>query len=260
VAIRTLCSEALPAGARVVIGRCTERSSSIRVSARLQQAFAEHFETTTDADGAYTFDGIDACQLAMRTKHIWAVRVDTGVSIVREVPQGDASIDHTLIRAGCIKGMVERVTGGRPTVLAVRSDEPRRARISSIDHDGRFAFDDIPCGDYVVTLDERGIEPVSPANVTVVANQTATAVLAMAADSIELTVKVPPGRAMDLVFEAVGTGPGAPRSRSSACMGAEESCTFYFVRPGEYRLSLDATTRIVTLSALPAEQTIDLRT
>src|SRR5262249_6187539 len=151
------------ANARVVIGHCTQRRSSSRVSSRLQQAFTEHFETATDADGAYIFDGIDAFQWRMRSEHILAERPDPPVSILREVPEGDASVDHTLLEAGCIEGVVEHVSGGRPMVLAIRPDEPRFARMAFVDDDGRFAFDDIPCGDYVVTLNEQDIEPASPA-------------------------------------------------------------------------------------------------
>jgi hypothetical protein len=63
------------------------------------------------------------------------------------------------------------------------------------------------------------------------------------------------------VIEPVGEGAGVgARSRMISGRGAEEHCHLSFVRPGDYRLSLDKITWTpLRLAASPAEQTVDLR-
>ena len=83
----------------------------------------------------------------------------------------------------------------------------------------------------------------------------------MSTTSISLTVIVPPGGAKELLIEPTSIDAGVnDKVRRSMRMGTEERCRFDFVRPGDYRLSLDGDTwTAISVGSSPAEQTIDLR-
>jgi len=76
-----------------------------------------------------------------------------------------------------------------------------------------------------------------------------------------LTVRVPAGRGKDLVLEPTSDGAAVGgRWRGIMVMGDEDRCSLEFVRPGDYRASLDGEQwRTVTIASSPVEQTIDLR-
>jgi hypothetical protein len=94
----------------------------------------------------------------------------------------------------------------------------------------------------------------------VAANETAIASLVMASSSVELRVKVPRDRGKDLVIEPVDGGASiGGRVRGIMQMGDEETCSFDYVQPGRYRVSLDRKHWTpITVDPSPAEQTIDL--
>ena len=251
-------SGAAVAGARVIVGRWTRIAGTEQ--SRLAQSFFDHFEATTDANGAYLLDGIDAHHPLSRTPQMWATHLAAGVSTIRELLPTDSAVELDLVGAGDIEGAIEGLRGGRPTAFATRGDEPQRARMAFPDKNGTFRFEDLPVGEYVVSLDV-GSEQVSSENVTVVANQTTSVRITMATSSVHLTLIVPPDRGKDLQFEPTSEGAGiGGRVRGISGRGTEDRCSFDFVRPGEYRASVDGKNwRAITIAASPAEQTIDLR-
>jgi hypothetical protein len=251
-------SGAAVAGARVIVGRWTHVPGT--EYPRLMQSFHQHYEAITDAQGAYLFDGIDAHRMP-RPPNIWASHPVLGVSSLRELLPTDAAVDFIIVGAGDIDGVIEGLRGGRPTAFATRADEPTHARMAFPDQQGTFRFEDVPAGEYEVSLDAGG-EHVASQKVTVVANQTQSARFAMASSSVHVTVIVPAGRGKDLVFEPTSDRAGVGgRMRSIMRSGGEDRCSLDFVRPGEYRASFDGKDwRDVTIASAPAEQTIDLRT
>src|SRR5205085_4360019 len=66
------------AGARVIIGR----SHLWADAPRLEQWFRGRFETQTDDNGAYRFDGVDAHGAQLRNPQIWATHDQAGVSVI----------------------------------------------------------------------------------------------------------------------------------------------------------------------------------
>ena len=247
------------AGARVCIGRMFSSSTD---RSHLDRLFLGVYETRSDDAGAYSFDGIDVYRDPERvTEFIWAAHVAAGASVIQEVPKTDATMDFVLLGAGRIEGAVRNMRGGRGHLLAVRPDEPPWARHAHCDKEGRFAFEDLPPGDYVVKLNVPEIEQVQPATVTVIADQNVTATLVMNSTSVRLRVKVPAGRGKDLVIEPTSEGAGVGgRMRGIMRMGSEDTCSLEYVRPGGYRLSLDGEQwTSVTVEPFPQEQTIDLR-
>src|SRR5262249_4397224 len=136
---------------------------------RLEQWFLGHFETTTDERGVYLFDGIDPRPFPELPVHMWATHLTAGVSVIRELLATDETIDFTVYGAGRVGGVVTGLRGGRPLVAAVRGDEPRAARHASLGRTARFQFEDVPPGDYVVSLAAPELGALSSANVTVAA-------------------------------------------------------------------------------------------
>jgi protocatechuate 3,4-dioxygenase beta subunit len=246
-------------GARVIVGHWGRLGSSVR--SRLEGWFMRHYEVTTGDDGAYEFEGIAAHLAWPRAPQIWAEYGLSGDSLIRDVSDADTSIDLSLLGTGKIEGVVEGLRGGHVIiVVAVRADEPDHARMASVGKDGRFRFD-VPSGDYVVRLSLPDAEAVAPVNVAVVTNQIAKVTLIMSTSSVRLTVIVPPGRGKDLVIEPKSAGAAINgRGRSTMGMGSEDRCSFDFVRPGDYRLSLDGNAwTTVSVGSSPTEQTIDFR-
>ena len=247
------------AGARVIVGRF---GRFYRTRSRLDHMFMGQYEATTAADGAYTFDGIDLAREPMRRPELmWATHVRAGASVIREVPEEDATVDLVVLGSGRIAGKVENMRGGRASVLAVRADEPPLARRAHGDREGMFAFEDVPPGDYVLELDVPEADRVEPVPVTVLADRTATATFVMTRSSVELRVRVPAGQGRQLVIEPESEGAGiGGRMRGIMRMNDDESCSFHYVRPGRYRVSLDgASWQSITVEPSPAEQEIDLR-
>ena len=244
-------------GARVIVGRW----GRIRMAegSQLDQSFQGHFETLTDASGAYAFEGIDAHQGPFNKPNIWAEHHDGGGSVIHELAPGDAAIDFILLGTGKIEGVIPGLRGGRPLALAIRTDEPHAARMASVAKNERFVFAGLPSGLYVVRAGD--VEDISSAEVSVVEAETASVTLMMKTSSVELVVIVPRGRGKDLVIEPISEGARVGgRSRGISVRGTEEHCHLSFVRPGDYRLSLDKITWTpLRLAASPAEQTIDLR-
>ena len=224
--------------------------------------FVGQYETTTAADGTYTFEGIDLARERARLREImWATHFRAGASVIRAVLEEDASVDFVLLGSGRIAGAIQNMRGGLPSVLAVRADEPPLARRAHCDQDGSFALEDVPPGEYVLKLDVPEADQVVPVTVTVGADQTATATFVMAGSSVELYVRVPAGQGRTLMIEPESEGAGiGGRIRGIMRMNGEDRCSFSYVRPGRYRVLLDGTScQSITVTASPDEQEIDLR-
>ncbi len=254
---------AVVAGARVIIGRTAMLTESWGASRSVfERLFTPQYETRTNADGAYVFDGIDVAREPMMPSEIVrATHFSAGASVIHEVPKTDATMDFVLLGSGRIEGTVQNMRGGRGHLLAVRADEPTSVRHAHCDKKGHFQFEDLPPGEYAVKLDVPDAEQVQPANVTVVASQTTFATLAMNSVSVKLTVTVPSGRGKDLVIEPTSANAAiGGRIRGIMSMGNEDSCSLEYVRPGTYRASLDGRRwTSITVDVSPADQSIDLR-
>ena len=225
----------------------------------LDRSFHGHYTTVTDAAGAYAFEGIDAHQYPS-APHIW-VEHHTGGSVIRELGPEDAAIDFCVFGTGKVEGVIEGLRGRtRDGRRDPGEGEPRPRRgMASVAKNGRFQLDDLPPGSYLVRA--AGTEDISSVEVTVVETEAVSVTLVMKTPTVELTVIVARGRGRDLVIEPVGEGAGVGgRSRLISVRGAAEHCHLTFVRPGDYRLSLDRITWTpLRLAVSPAEQTVDLR-
>ncbi len=244
------------AHARVLVGRWRGEPAD---HTQLESWFYGDYEATTDRDGAYVFDGIDANQDPSRSPQIWAEHGEAGVSILRELGPTETEVDFTLLGVGRIEGFVIGQLGGHAAVTATRPDEPPHARFAMVRGAG-FRFDYMPPGDFVVRIESRDVDVAAPVTVTVVANGTARPTLEVTTPTVELTVRVPTGQAKELVIEPTSEGAGVGgRWNMISQHGTHDECHLYLVRPGSYRLSIDRTTWMsVTISDVLPEQTIDL--
>jgi hypothetical protein len=155
------------AGARVTIGH--RDSDDNRKDHELVRWFHCRFETSTDPDGTFTFDGIPG---QARTR-ITATHPERGSSVAAWLPEGDASIDFTLVETGAIEGVVHgpREAG---SVWVQRKDIAAHIRYDSIRPDGTFLLDRLPPGEYAVWTDSPCSPMGSPVTVVVVANKHTT--------------------------------------------------------------------------------------
>ena len=140
--------------------------------------------TTTNAQGAYTFQGVDEGDYTV------AVQADgyedatpvTVTVVCDETTTQDFSLTPTPC-VGNISGQVtDAVTGdaiaGATVALTIPTSPPDMGDIIAItttNAQGTYAFQDVDCGSYAVTADATGYEYAMTAPVTVVADQTTQA-------------------------------------------------------------------------------------
>jgi hypothetical protein len=150
-----------------------------RDESRLKQWFWGDYETTTDAAGGFAFDGIELPTGLRLPPYISAIHYAHGASRVHELPTEDATLDLVLLGAGAIDGVVEGTRGEHRFVDVVAVDEPQSARWNTIDNAGAFRFEDVPCGDYVVSLRGHASDVIASASVTVLVNQSTKVTVAV---------------------------------------------------------------------------------
>ena len=241
------------ADACVSVGRCMQAGHMFQT--RLDLALSGMYETDTDRDGAYAFDGIDAHRFP-RSPHIWATHA-SGASLIRELGPEDHAIDFDILATGAFRGVVDGVRGGHPSVCAVRRDEPPGARRALVDRNGLFVFENLPVGDY-----EIRVEPdyAAPVHVTIVEDRFPRIELVMTDPSVRLCLWLPLRQAMKLKIEPITAGAGVDgKARTVLRKSGRDECSLTFVRAGDYRVSLDGEHwRTITVAPEPEEQTIDL--
>jgi len=242
------------AGARVEIGRGSDWHAN---TSRLRQWFEGTYEATTEVDGSYAFDGIGQPEFFRVRPLIFAVHDSIGASPVQSLPEGDVTIDFVLLGSGTIDGFVDGAQNRHCFVDAIAPGEPRRARWTRV-RAGSFRFDNVPSGEYVISLSGMGDEPAVTEKAVVLAGQPTKVKLVMTSSTVRLTIKVPRGREKDLRFERVEGDSGKPVILSSMLMDGQ--ITFSDVHPGEYRASFDGMTwtSITVLPADPPAQTVVL--
>ncbi len=167
------------AGARVVIGRRSLGDED--TGDPLQDWFQCEFQTITDNDGAYLFDGITSARPPnARGTPLSAMHVERGSSVCVPVPEGDAVVDLTLVATGTIDGLIEGFPGGFGSVNAERRGEPVDLRSTRVGPTGTFVIDRLPPGDYTLAMTSLPRAPVaSPIKVSVAANERTSVRLVM---------------------------------------------------------------------------------
>lgn len=159
------------ANAYVTIGRGLSTNGT-----QLRQWVSGDFETTTDANGRYVFEGIATHRSTLRAPMIQATHSQHGKSLAQHVPTNNATVNLTLLGVGSVDGLIEDFDGKYSTVTIQRSDEPESIRWTPVHRLGKFAFEDIPIGDYEVAIDEyTGLG--SSTKITVVPNRRVSATL-----------------------------------------------------------------------------------
>ena len=196
---------------------------------------------------------VDAHVESWRGPYIWATHVRGMASRIRTLPKADATIDLVLFETGRIDG---RLVGGLPRrlVLAVHSDEPEAARMTSTDPGGGFAFEELPDGDYMISVPDYG----STTPITVVAGQTTNAEIHVVNTLVRLTINYTREHPGPPQLQRANGEPLA-RMMSSMNMGGRSLNLSTDVEPGSYRFSADGITwSPVEVPPSPPEQTIDI--
>ncbi|MDB4953161.1 MAG: hypothetical protein JWO36_730 [Myxococcales bacterium] len=243
------------AGARVKIGRGADLHAN---TSRLRQWFEGEYETNTDHDGWYVFDGVGQPEWVRVPPLIAAIHPAVGASHVRSLPDGDATVDFVLLGSGTIDGFVEGAQGRHRFVEAVAEGEPKRARWMSVNRAGEFRFENVPPGECIISLSGMGDGVIASEKVVVASGQRTKVKLVMTSSTVWLTIRVPRGREKELRIERADGN--AEKPVSDATMIMDGQITFSEVEPGEYRVSLDGTTwtPISVVPGDPPEQTVML--
>jgi protocatechuate 3,4-dioxygenase beta subunit len=154
------------AGATLAIGRSGLSSDS---DPPQQKWVRGEFETTTDASGAYVFDGV-APWSGKRPARIVALHPDHG-STSQTVPDHDATIDLVLQPAGGIDGTVEGLLDRFGMVVVEHDGVDRSRSVVRVNASGGFHVDGLPPGNYVLSMPSPEHAAPTPVSVTVLANQ-----------------------------------------------------------------------------------------
>jgi protocatechuate 3,4-dioxygenase beta subunit len=238
-------------GASVSLGRKSDEPT------QLQQWFHGTYETTTNAQGAFLFDGVVSSVAPKgRPSQIMAMHPRVGTSVPRPVVDRDANMDLVLVATGGIDGVVEGLTDRASSVFAHATATRADAGAAPIDATGSFRFDGLPPGEYtlsMIPLPGKSVPP--PVTVTVVANQRARTKLVMPRDTVQVILKILGGTCTAIVLRT----PGDAHSTNFAQCAAG-AATYEGVAPGSYEACPGGEgCTSITVAAAPATQTFEIR-
>lgn len=147
-----------------------------------------NFETRSDLQGRYRFDGVSVSELAHFSSWIVATHGPVRTSWWERVPRGDATVYLVLVDGGAIDGVVDFPVEPGTTVTTWSSRE--RVRYAEVGTDRRFRFDNLPVGDYRVSLIPGDRAVPLPAFVAVTAGKRSSLAIAAPARSVNVTVEI----------------------------------------------------------------------
>jgi hypothetical protein len=107
--------------------------------------------TVTDSNGNYHIEGVTSVS---GNGYISATKLPDGVSLPKQLPTTDTSVELVLSPIGVIDGIV---AGTVNTVMIVAEPvtDPQARLFTSIDRNGTFRFENIPIGDYTIRVYQR---------------------------------------------------------------------------------------------------------
>ena len=238
-------------GADVLVGRGARRSDD----APVKQWFQGEYRATTDAAGAYLFDGI----APMPQAQITAVEATGGTSPASILPAGDATVDLVLAAAGGIDGTIENYPGGIGLVNARPAANRTDVHSSDVDVSGAFHFDGLPAGDYVVGMMPLPGKPGAPSNhALVVANQRASVTLVLPTKTVTLEITVTGAACKRLALARPGTGPPTGDDLIGVGRCQANVVELAGIGPGAYRACITGACVPVTVADAPATQSFTL--
>lgn len=147
-----------------------------------------NFETRSDVRGAYRFDGVSISELAHASSTIVATHGTLRTSSREQLANGDARIDLVLADAGALDGVIDFPVEPGTTVTTRSGRE--RVRYAEVGADRRFRFDNLPVGDYRVSLIPGDRAVPLPAFVAVTAGKRSSLAIAAPARSVNVTVEI----------------------------------------------------------------------
>jgi protocatechuate 3,4-dioxygenase beta subunit len=241
-------------GAKITIGM-----PSVTNDTTMQQWFGGTFETTSDASGAYLFEGIAPVPGHKVKDQIVASHERFGASQPTELPDGDAVVDLILSPTGGVDGLIEGRIDRVGLVHAKRTNNVRPVAWAHVNAAGEFRFDTLPAGDYTLSLGALPGHVSASTTVTVVANQRTKAKITVARKRILLTVKVIGGSCQMVTLTAVG-GDVPELKDTDGHQGCSQGKAEFEVPPGSYRACPDGKACVpVTVAASPPAQNVEVQ-
>ncbi len=239
-------------GADVFVGRGAPRTDD----APVKQWFQGEYQTTTDAAGAYLFDGI----APMPHTQITAVEATHGTSPATTLPSGDATVDFVLAAAGGIDGTIDNYPGGLGLVNARPAANRTDVHSADVDVSGAFHLDGLPAGDYVVGVMPLPGKPGVPAvHALVLANQRAAVKLVLPTKTVTVEITVTGAPCKRLALALPGAGPPTSDDLVGVARCQDNAVELAGIGPGAYRACITGACVPLTVADAPATQTFALK-
>jgi len=154
---------------------------------------------TTDANGAYSIDGIPPPtklpqQPRARPNRIGASHPSRGIAPARDFGENETTVDLGLKDTGGMDGKIAGPASDHEYVWARLANGQGDAAEAKIERDRTFHFDKLAAGDYALTVTRQNWDGyvAPPTRVTVVAGQRASATITLP-ESVTLRVRVVDG-------------------------------------------------------------------
>lgn len=249
------------AGTAIVDALVRISGPPVGLQTEMQGWFQGRFESTTDATGAFVFDGIAPFGTPQSPVDIVASHPQYGASEPVGIPYVDGRVDLRIVSTGGVDGVIEGDTRAGGIVIAQKAGALHTTSSTSVGAAGAFQFDALTPGDYTLSLAAMPGKVGASTNVTVLPDQRVKAVIAMSKTRIVLTVSILGGSCSNIMLSPDTTD----ASRWRPDMGFQQ-CTEgraeLDVPPGVYRACPDGTTvncSSITVAGSPPAQTVFIR-
>ena len=207
------------------------------------------FNATTDGSGAYRFSDITPSDSERDQNRIFASHPTLGVAAEQSLPTQGGVVDLALTAFGAIDGVVQ---GGSGLVTATRSGGDSSEKQVETDAAGKFRFEQVLPGEYVVALSWGFARPVVAA---VVPNGRASVTIVVPAVKALVVIHAERGNCDGVSLKAADATSEQVRDRASAlCEGGEG--VIADVPPGQYQACVDDSCVPCVVTELPARQDV----
>ncbi len=196
-----------------------------------------NFVTRSDVHGAYRFDGVSISELAHFSSSIIATYGDLRTSSGQRVPRADARSDFVLEDAGATDGAVHFPVEPGSTATARSGQE--RAHYADVGADRRFRFDNLPVGEYRISLVPGDKAVPMPTSVAVTAGTRSSLAIAAPAKTVNVTLHIA-GRVGELVTLTPSDQPLLDREPVAMLRCTEAGAEVAGVTPARYNACVAA--------------------
>ncbi len=137
----------------VLLSKQREPVPGADVTLSVTSPFGSSMRTTSAVDGGFRFPGVSAGSFTVAARDAAGHTGSVTGEILSEGQGVALEVVLAVLPVGRIEGVVTRANGDPATSVQVRLDE---SRVTSVDGDGAYAFDDVPVGAHALRASEQG--------------------------------------------------------------------------------------------------------